>query len=263
MSLVNDTFEAYCRRIGRTSAWGGQHEIIALCHVLRRNIEVFRHDMTTQCFPDPDTDRRAPYSGPPLRLSYHMHEYSGGEHYNSIVEAKDLGKSVRRRVPDESTVPAATAAALDSCDPAFSDSESSGSDEQSEAAHEARRRRKKSGPPKDDDEVWNPKAGGGSKKAGGGRSKHAARGQRDAHAASPHDAVAGTGPSKPLKQGEGDSQRCSVDGSSPPAGTTPSQGTGSLDEKEKMLASASVESAVDAPERPEGTASCYSSTKLQ
>ncbi|EKX43528.1 hypothetical protein GUITHDRAFT_46351, partial [Guillardia theta CCMP2712] len=81
LSLGKDTFEEYCKRIGRTTAWGGQHEIIALCHALKRNIEVYRHDMTRQLFPDAE----APYEGPPLRLSYHMHEYSGGEHYNSVV----------------------------------------------------------------------------------------------------------------------------------------------------------------------------------
>ena len=80
MPSDNDTFEDHCFQIGHTSAWGGQHEIIALCHVLQRNIQVFRHDMTMQCFPDPDADRRAPYSGPPLRLLY------GGNHYDSIVE---------------------------------------------------------------------------------------------------------------------------------------------------------------------------------
>ena len=80
MPSDNDTFEAYCDRIGRTSAWGGQHEIIALCHVLQRNIQVFRHDMTMRCFPDLDADCCALYSGPPLRLLY------GGNHYDSIVE---------------------------------------------------------------------------------------------------------------------------------------------------------------------------------
>lgn len=35
----------------KTTSWGGQHEIIALSHVLRRNILVFRHDMSQQLFP--------------------------------------------------------------------------------------------------------------------------------------------------------------------------------------------------------------------
>ncbi|EKX51764.1 hypothetical protein GUITHDRAFT_44616, partial [Guillardia theta CCMP2712] len=78
-----NAFQAYCRRIEKTNAWGGQHELIALCHVLKRDILVLRHDMSQQQFPDPETHPQ--YGGPPLRLSYHMHEYSGGEHYNSVV----------------------------------------------------------------------------------------------------------------------------------------------------------------------------------
>jgi len=35
------------------------------------------------------------YDGTPLRLSYHMHEYSGGEHYNSVVTIEE--KQGRRR----------------------------------------------------------------------------------------------------------------------------------------------------------------------
>ena len=45
--------QAYCRRIERTNMWGGQHELLALSHALRRNIVVFRHDMTQQHFPVP------------------------------------------------------------------------------------------------------------------------------------------------------------------------------------------------------------------
>jgi len=147
LSLENDTFEAYCRRIGRTNTWGGQHEIIALCHVLRRNIQVFRHDMTIQCFPDPETDSRAPYTGPPLRLSYHMHEYTCGEHYNSIVEANDLGKPTRVNRENRGRalrLPASPLLDLDSSE--SDDSDASLDSEGGKAAS------------KDDDQVWNPKA---------------------------------------------------------------------------------------------------------
>ena len=111
--------------------------------MLRRNIEVFRHDMTKQCFPDPETDCRAPYKGPPLRVSYHMHEYHGGEHYNSIVEANDLGKPARalrgrNREEETSAHPAANSVSDDSSD-----------SDDSENSH------RQAG--KDDDEVWNPR----------------------------------------------------------------------------------------------------------
>ena len=97
------SFEAYCRRIEKTNAWGGQHELIALSHVLKRNIQVLRHDMSVQTFPDPET--HPPYDGDPLRLSYHIHEYSGGEHYNSVVTVEEKNRRVRahreRRADEE------------------------------------------------------------------------------------------------------------------------------------------------------------------
>jgi len=68
---------------------------VDLSHVLKRNIQVMRHDMSIQMFPDPET--QTPYEGDPLRLSYHIHEYSGGEHYNSIVSLED--KNRRNRAP--------------------------------------------------------------------------------------------------------------------------------------------------------------------
>ena len=48
LSFERDTFEGYCSRIGRGNMWGGQHELIALSHCLKRNIHVFRHDMSSQ-----------------------------------------------------------------------------------------------------------------------------------------------------------------------------------------------------------------------
>ena len=93
LSLESNTFEAYCRRIERTNAWGGQHELIALSHYLKRNIQVLRHDMSIQMFPDPETHE--PYEGDPLRLSYHIHEYSGGEHYNSVVSVEEKNRRIR------------------------------------------------------------------------------------------------------------------------------------------------------------------------
>lgn len=92
LSLESATFESYCRRIERTNAWGGQHELIALSHVLERNIQVLRHDMSIQMFPDPET--HTPYAGDPLRLSYHIHEYSG-EHYNSVVSLEEKNRRSR------------------------------------------------------------------------------------------------------------------------------------------------------------------------
>ena len=116
------SFEAYCRRIERTNAWGGQHELIALSHVLKRNIQVLRHDMSVQTFPDPET--HPPYEGDPLRLSYHIHEYSGGEHYNSVVTVEEKNRRVRahrERRADEEGIAAKSGQASDA-EPATSGS---------------------------------------------------------------------------------------------------------------------------------------------
>ena len=69
-----------------------------------------------------------------------MHEYHGGEHYNSIVEANDLGKPVRalrgrNREEETSAHPAANSMSEDSSD-----------SDDSENSH-----------CKDNDEVWNPR----------------------------------------------------------------------------------------------------------
>jgi len=92
LALESNSFEQYCKRIEKTSAWGGQHELIALSHYLKRNIQVLRHDMSIQMFPDPAT--HPAYEGEPLRISYHIHEYSG-EHYNSVVSLEEKNKRSR------------------------------------------------------------------------------------------------------------------------------------------------------------------------
>lgn len=55
LSLEKESFETYCGRIEKTNAWGGQHEIIALCHVLRRNIEVGPGPHHKTLIPTPQT----------------------------------------------------------------------------------------------------------------------------------------------------------------------------------------------------------------
>ncbi|KAJ1471887.1 hypothetical protein T484DRAFT_1842468, partial [Baffinella frigidus] len=109
LNLEKQSFEAYCRKMERTSIWGGQHELIALSHGLKRNIVVMRHDMNLQHFPDPEN--YPAYPGDPLRLSYHMHEYTGGEHYNSVVSIEEkLSRNRIRRKLDDAPAGAASAA---------------------------------------------------------------------------------------------------------------------------------------------------------
>lgn len=104
-----EDYAAYCNKVEKTAVWGGQHEIIALCHALKRNVEVYRAipvDETRvdglaagearrpsgppkmvvekNVFPDPHTEPIGGYPGTPLRVSYHIFE-EGGEHYNSVI----------------------------------------------------------------------------------------------------------------------------------------------------------------------------------
>jgi hypothetical protein len=127
--------------------------------------------MSIQCFPDPETDSRAPYMGPPLRVSYHMHEYSGGEHYNSIVEANEIGKPTRgfrkrdkdsaakENSDDKEEGNSATACVSDS------DSDNESDDSSSSAAS------KKPASSKDDDESWDPQSFRNGKKPRPGKGK--------------------------------------------------------------------------------------------
>jgi len=125
LALESNSFEQYCKRIEKTNAWGGQHELIALSHHLKRNIQVLRHDMSIQMFPDPST--HPPYEGDPLRISYHIHEYNGGEHYNSVISLEEKNKRARahRAGRTEEDTPAgaqAAAAGSDACASASSSS---------------------------------------------------------------------------------------------------------------------------------------------
>lgn len=73
---VVDSFKEYCDTMKNTSAWGGEVELQALSRLLKAKIHVYHADSDTvvlgENFP---TD---------LYLSYHKHEYTLGEHYNSV-----------------------------------------------------------------------------------------------------------------------------------------------------------------------------------
>jgi len=76
-----DAYDAYCCEIEATAAWGGQLELRALAHVLRRRILVFSAHMET-------VEMGCEYGGEaPLRVAYQQHAYGLGEHFNSVVPA--------------------------------------------------------------------------------------------------------------------------------------------------------------------------------
>lgn len=77
-----EKFENYCREVESTAAWGGQLELGALTHCLRKHIMIYSGSI-------PDVEMGAEYKldggKPSIMLSYHRHAFGLGEHYNSVV----------------------------------------------------------------------------------------------------------------------------------------------------------------------------------
>jgi len=78
--LTEEKFKQYCERTANTSAWGGQPELKALVHSLQTPIIVHTANEN-----NPDIVMGLEYDDKPLHLSFHLHAYSLGEHYNSVV----------------------------------------------------------------------------------------------------------------------------------------------------------------------------------
>lgn len=80
----SESFEKYCKEIESTAAWGGQLELGALTHCLKKHIVVY-----SGSFPDVEMGKEynklEPGGDPSIRLSYHRHAYGLGEHYNSVI----------------------------------------------------------------------------------------------------------------------------------------------------------------------------------
>ncbi|CAN6467462.1 unnamed protein product [Victoria cruziana] len=81
---LSEKFERYCSEVESTAAWGGQLELSALMHCLRKHIIIF-----SGSFPDVEMGKEYKTergnSNPSIRLSYHKHAFGLGEHYNSVV----------------------------------------------------------------------------------------------------------------------------------------------------------------------------------
>lgn len=86
---IDERFEKYCKEVESTAAWGGQLELGALTHCLKKHIIVF-----SGSFPDVEMGKEyktgngtgSSYSSS-IKLSYHRHAFGLGEHYNSAVPA--------------------------------------------------------------------------------------------------------------------------------------------------------------------------------
>ncbi|CAL1397667.1 unnamed protein product [Linum trigynum] len=86
-SSLADRFESYCEEVESTAAWGGQLELGALTHCLKRPIMIY-----SGSFPDVEMGQEYKSgggnglsSGKLIMLSYHKHAFGLGEHYNSVV----------------------------------------------------------------------------------------------------------------------------------------------------------------------------------
>ncbi|KAF8080553.1 hypothetical protein N665_0935s0012 [Sinapis alba] len=84
---AEERFEKYCTEVESTAAWGGQLELGALTHCLRKHIMVF-----SGSFPDVEMGKeyKSGNDSSSLMLSYHRHAFGLGEHYNSLVLVKNI-----------------------------------------------------------------------------------------------------------------------------------------------------------------------------
>jgi len=83
----SESFEKYCQEIESTAAWGGQLELGALTHCLKKHIVVY-----SGSFPDVEMGQEYKSGSggnsagdASIRLSFHRHAYGLGEHYNSVI----------------------------------------------------------------------------------------------------------------------------------------------------------------------------------
>lgn len=84
-----EVFRAYCKSVAEEAVWGGEHELVSLAAILGRSLVVHQSGSAPTHFDPPSglvKDKA------PLQLSYHRHQYSLGNHYNSLrdVQAGEL-----------------------------------------------------------------------------------------------------------------------------------------------------------------------------
>lgn len=85
-AYIEEDFDEYCRKIASVSdcVWGGQVELNALTHALRLPIWIYDTVQPVLKMGSEFGEGGHP-SDPIVRLSFHRHYYSLGEHYNSVV----------------------------------------------------------------------------------------------------------------------------------------------------------------------------------
>lgn len=76
--LSEEEFDKYCIKVANTTNWGGQVELRALSHVVKRPITVIQADSPPLIMGEEYSDKES------LFVTYHRHMYRLGEHYNSV-----------------------------------------------------------------------------------------------------------------------------------------------------------------------------------
>lgn len=83
---ILDLFESYCIEVESTAAWGGQLELGALTHCLKKHIMIY-----SGSFPEVEMGKEYKSAGnssnSSIMLSFHKHAFGLGEHYNSVIPA--------------------------------------------------------------------------------------------------------------------------------------------------------------------------------
>lgn len=78
------TFDRYVERVKSSADWGGHVELRALSLALERPIVVYSANQV-----EPLQIHMEYEDKEPIRLSYHLHYYSLGEHYNSVMKKSE------------------------------------------------------------------------------------------------------------------------------------------------------------------------------
>lgn len=79
------SFDAYVNLVRSSAEWGGHLELRALGQALDRPIHVYSVQSGSK--PLAIHDERNDGEKTPIRLSYHLHYYALGEHYNQVIDS--------------------------------------------------------------------------------------------------------------------------------------------------------------------------------
>ena len=79
-------FDTYVQRVRSSADWGGHLELRALSMATNRPIHVYSAaNQTAMVIESSGSDVTTTNGGDPILLSYHLHYYALGEHYNQVV----------------------------------------------------------------------------------------------------------------------------------------------------------------------------------